>query len=113
MRILSIAVIAAALAIPSAGYSQENGPVGGRVGANGEPTLGSPSPPSSTSPYGTPLSTSPNGTQSFVGYPAGPGSEAPNHLVTTPVPGGWVSAIVNGHSVIIDPTTNVILRVLN
>jgi hypothetical protein len=33
--------------------------------------------------------------------------------VTTPVPGGLVSAIVNGHNVIIDPTTRVIVRVLN
>ena len=113
MRTLSIAVIAAALAIPSLGYSQENGPVGGRIGANGEPTLGSSSPPSFTSPYGTPPSNSPYGTQSFVGYPAGPESEAPANLVTTPVPGGMVSAIVGGHNVIIDPITNVITRVLN
>ena len=113
MRTLSIAVIAAALAAPSVGYSQENGPVGGRIGANGEPALGSPSPSSSTSPYGTPPSTSPSGAQPFVGYPAGPGSEAPANLVTTPVPGGLVSAIVGGHNVIIDPTTHVIVRVLN
>ncbi len=111
MRTLSIAVIAA-LATPSLGYSQENGPVGGRIGANGEPASGSPSPSSSTSPYGTPP-TSPSGAQPFVGYPAGPGSEAPSNLVTTPVPGGLVSAIVGGHNVIIDPTTHVIVRVLN
>jgi hypothetical protein len=112
MRTLSIVVIAAALAAPSAGYSQENAPVGGRIGANGEPTLGSPQPSSSTSPYGTPPSITAR-TQPFVGYPAGPGSEAPANLVTTPVPGGLVSAIVGGHNVIIDPTTNVIVRVLN
>ena len=113
MRTLSIAVIAAALATPSPGYSQENGPVGGRIGANGEPTLGSPSPSSSMSPYGTAPSATPYGTQSFVGYPAGPGSQAPPNLVTTSVPGGLVSGIVGGHRVIIDPTTNVIVRVLN
>jgi hypothetical protein len=113
MRTLPIAVIIAALATPSLGYPQENGPVGGRIGANGEPTLGSPSPSSSASPYGTPPPATPYGTQPFVGYPAGPGSEAPANLVTTPVPGGLVSGIVGGHSVIIDPTTNVIVRVLN
>ncbi len=113
MRTLSIALIAAALATPSLGYSQDERTIGGPIGANGEATLGSPSPPSSASPYGTPPSTSPDGTQSFVGYPAGPGSEAPANLVTTPVPGGMVSAIVGGHNVIIDPTTNVIIRVLN
>jgi hypothetical protein len=69
VRILSIAAITAALATPSVGYSQENGPVGGRIGANGEPTFGTPSASSSTSPYGTPPSTSPYGRQSFIGYP--------------------------------------------
>jgi hypothetical protein len=101
MRTLSIAVIAAALAIPSVGYSQDERTIGGPIG----PTLGSAGP--------VPPSGSPSGAQPFVGYPAGPGSEAPNNLVTTPVPGGLVSAIVNGHNVIIDPTTNVIVRVLN
>jgi hypothetical protein len=55
----------------------------------------------------------PPGAQRFVGYPAHPGSEAPRYLVTKPVPGGLVSAIVNGHEIIINPTTNTIVRVIN
>jgi hypothetical protein len=102
MRTLSIAAIAAALVFPSAVSAQDNqasggGPNGAAVG----PTLGSPGPASSP------------GAEPFVGYPALPGSEAPRNLVTSPVPGGFVSAIVAGHSVIIDPTTNVIVRVIN
>ncbi len=111
MRTLSIAVIAAALATPSVGFSQDErapGPIGPNLGAPGpaQPSGSLPGAPSSASPSQPPE-------QPFVGYPAGPGSEAPNNLVTTPVPGGLVSAIVNGHNVIIDPMTNVIVRVLN
>ncbi len=96
MRTLSIAV---ALATPSAGHSQDGRTIGGPIG----PALQSPAP----------ASPSPPGAQPFVGYPAEPGSEAPANLVTTPVPGGMVSAIVNGHNVIIDPSTHVIVQVLN
>jgi|SRR5580704_5723493 hypothetical protein len=109
MRALYIAVMATVLTIPSVGYSQDDrapGPIG--------PNLG-PSRPAQTSgsPPGMPSSGSSSQVQPFVGYPATAGSEAPNTLVTMPVPGGLVSAIVNGHHVVIDPTTNVIVRVLN
>lgn len=103
MRTLSIAMIAATLAIPSVGHAQDNqGPID-PSGAPVGPTLGSPAP------------ASPPGAQPFVGYPAQPGSEAPRNLVTTPAPGGFgfVSAIVNGHEVIINPTTNTIVRVIH
>jgi hypothetical protein len=109
MRTLHIAVMATVLTFPSVGYSQDDrapGPIG--------PNLGSSRPAqTSGSPPGTSSSGSPSEVQPFVGYPATAGSEAPNNLVTMPVPGGLVSAIVNGHNVIIDPTTNVIMRVLN
>jgi hypothetical protein len=110
MRALSIAVIAAALAIPSLVRAQDNqgpiGPSGAPVGPSGAavgPTLGAPSPAASPA------------TQPFAGYPAQPGSEAPRNLVATPAPGGFgfVSASVNGHEVIINPTTNTIVRVIN
>jgi hypothetical protein len=109
MRTQQFVVAAALLAIPSVGYSQDRAP--GPIGPNlaPEPAQPSGSPPGA----GYPVSPSQPQEQPFVGYPAGPGSEAPNNLVTTPVPGGLVSAIVNGHSVIIDPTTRVIVRVLN
>jgi hypothetical protein len=98
MRTLSIAAIAAAFAFPSAVSAQDNqAAAAAAVG----PTLSSPGPAPSS------------GAQPFVGYPALPGSEAPRNLVTSPVPGGFVSAIVAGHSVIIDPTTNMIVRVIN
>ncbi len=99
MRILSIAVIAAALATPSAGHPQDQRTIGGPMGqALQSPPPAPPSPP---------------GAQPFVGYPAERGSGAPANLVTTPVPGGMVSAIVNGRNVIIDPSTHVIVQVLN
>jgi hypothetical protein len=111
MRTLSIAVIATLLVIPSVGYSQDGrapGPIGPNLGSSGpaQPSGSLSGALSSTSPSQPPE-------QPFVGYPAGPGSEAPDNLVTTPVPGGLVSAIVNGHNVIIDPTTHVIVRVIN
>ena len=40
MRTLPIAVVAATLTIPSAGYSQDQGLVGGKVGPNLEIVLG-------------------------------------------------------------------------
>jgi hypothetical protein len=109
MRTMHVVVFAALLGIPSVGYSQEDR-ARGPIGPNLEPLA--PALPYGSQP-GAPSSQSTQAQQPFVGYPATPGSEAPSNLVTTPVPGGLVSAIVNGHNVILDPTTRVIVRVLN
>jgi hypothetical protein len=109
MRALHFVTIVALLAIPSLAYSQDDR-APGPIGPDLRPLR--PAQPSESLPGASPTG-SPSQEQSFVGYPATPGSEAPNNLITTPVAGGLVSAIVGGHNVIIDPTTRVIVRVLN
>jgi hypothetical protein len=112
MRILNIAVVAATLLVPSVGHSQDSGRVGGLIGPNLESTVPARA-GGSESGLQPPTTGAPSPAQSFVGYPAKPGGQAPANTVTTPAEGGMVSGIVNGHNVIIDPTTGVIMRVLN
>jgi hypothetical protein len=108
MRALHLAIIGALLAIPSVGYSQDNGPVGGKVGPNLESAP--PPPPGS-------LSTQPYGSPPPAGRPAGfagavtPGQVVPHNVV--PRWGGVGSAFVGGHRVLVDPSSNRILRVLD
>jgi len=114
MRASHIALIAAALAIPSIGYAQQdNGPVGGMVGPGGSSSL-APSPgqprPSLGSPYGTPPTPGPRA--GFSGSVA-PGQVVPQNVLITPRPGGLGSAWINGQRVLVDPNTNRIIRVLN
>ena len=53
MRALHLVVIGAVLAIPSVGYSQADGPVGGKVGPNLEsPSTAQPGASLGTQPYG-------------------------------------------------------------
>lgn len=112
MRLLAIAVAAATLLVPSVGRSQDSGRVGGLIGSNLESTVPA-HPAGSDSGLQPPTTGAPSPAQSFVGYPAEPGGRAPANTVTTPAEGGMVSGIVNGHNVIIDPTTGVIMRVQN
>ena len=110
MRALHLAVIGALLAIPSAGQAQDNGPVGGKVG---------PSLQSSPALPGSSLGTQPYGTAPRAGPPAGyAGAVAPGQVVPQSVPvvprwGGFGSAFVDGHHVLVDPNSNRILRVFN
>ena len=111
MRVSHIAVIAAVLAIPSVGYAQQDGPVGGRVGSDLSTTTIQPGPSvgAGLRPYGAP---------SAIGHPAGytgavtPGQVVPDNVQVTPRPGGMGSAFINGHRVLVDPS-NRILRVIN
>jgi hypothetical protein len=112
MRASQIAVIAAVLAIPSVGYSQQNGPDGGPVGGKvGSDLSASPtqSPPATRGPYGRPAP---------LGHPAGyagaitPGQVVPENVQVRPRPGGMGSAFIDGHRVLVDPS-NRILRVIN
>jgi hypothetical protein len=112
MRILNIAIVAATLLVPSVGHPQDSGRVGGLIGPNLDSTVPAP-PAGSQSGLQPPAEGSPSPAQSFIGYPAQPGGQAPANTVTTPAEGGMVSGLVNGHNVIIDPTTGVIMRVLN
>jgi hypothetical protein len=115
MRASHIAVIAAVLAIPSVGYSQNsglvapgNGPVGGKVGADLGASPTQPA-PATRGPYGAPAP---------IGHPAGytgrvtPGQVVPEDVPVIPQPGGLGTAFVNGHRVLVDPS-NRILRVYN
>ncbi len=109
MRVSHIALIAAVLAIPSLGYAQQDGPVGGKVGADLGAAPTQPSPSAAARGYSAPTS---------VGHPAGytgavtPGQVVPEDVQVMPRPGGMGSAFVNGHRVLVDPS-NRILRVIN
>jgi hypothetical protein len=109
MRAFTIAVIAAMAAIPSVGYAQQDGPVGGKVGADLGATTTQPSPSVGSRPWGAPAT---------VGHPAGyagavtPGQVVPEDVQITPRPGGMGSAFVNGRKVLVDPSGR-ILRIIN
>jgi hypothetical protein len=110
MRTSHIAVVAAALAIPTLGYSQDNGPVGGKVGSDlgTSPTQRGPS--VGSRPYRTPLTPGPR-----AGYSGTitPGQVVPQNVPITPQTGGNGSAYIDGHRVLVDPNTNRVLRVFN
>jgi hypothetical protein len=109
MRVSHIAILAAVLAIPSAAFAQQDGPVGGRVGSDLSTTPIQPGPSVGRGPYGAP---------SAIGHPAGytgavtPGQVVPDNVQITPRPGGMGSAFIDGHRVLVDPS-NRILRVIN
>ncbi len=114
MRSSHIVLIAAALAIPSIGYAQQdNGPVGGMVGAGGASSL-APSPgqsrPSLGSPYAAPRSPGP---RAGLSGSVTAGQVVPRDVLVTPRPGGMGSAWVNGQRVLVNPNTNRIIRVFN
>jgi hypothetical protein len=110
MRALHLAVIGALLAIPSTGQAQDNGLVGGKVGPGLE---------SSPALRGPNLGTRPYGTAPGAGPPAGyagavvPGQVVPQSAPVTQRWGGFGTAFVNGHRVLVDPNSGRILRVLN
>ena len=109
MRASHIVLIAVVLAIPSVGYSQQDGPVGGRVGSDLSASPTQPSPSAAARAYSAP---------SGVGHPAGyagsitPGQVVPDNVPVMPRPGGMGSAFIDGHRVLVDPS-NCILRVIN
>jgi hypothetical protein len=112
MRALHLAVIAVMLAVPSVGFAQADGPVGGKVGPNLES--------SSTTQPGTSLGTPPYGRppappQERAGYggAVSPGQVVPHNTAVTQQWGGAGTAFVNGHRVQVDPSTGRIMRVLN
>jgi hypothetical protein len=114
MRASHVAVIAAALAIPSLAHAQDNGvaggPVGGKVGSDlNASSPGQPS-PSVRRPFGGPVSPGP--TAGSAGSVAA-GQVVPQNVVVTPRPGGLGSANINGRRVLVDPNTNRVLRVFN
>jgi hypothetical protein len=110
MRASYIAVIAAALAIPTVVYAQDSGPVGGRVGSDLStgPTQSGPS--IGSRPYGAPP---PSGPRAGYAGSIAPGQVVPQDVPITPRPGGMGSAYIDGHRVLVDPGSNRVLRVFN
>jgi hypothetical protein len=109
MRISSIALVAAVLAIPSAGHSQDQGLVGGKVG----PNLDSSAPSSALRTL--PSASRPVAPQEKPGFG---GAVSSGQMVprTTPVTQQWGGAgvaFVNGHRVLVDTNSGRITRVLN
>jgi hypothetical protein len=112
MRALFIALLTAAVAIPSVALAQDQGLVGGRVGANLEsisPTQ--PGSPSWARPYGSP-ERAPQERAGYAGAVA-PGQVVPPSALVTQQWGGQGVAFVNGHRVQVDPSSGRITRVLN
>jgi len=112
MRALHLVVIGALLAIPSVGYSQADGPVGGKVGPNLEsPPTAQPGSYLGTQPYG---SRPPGPPQERAGYAGSisPGQVVPHNVPITERWGGMGTAIVGGHRVLVDPSSGRITRVL-
>jgi hypothetical protein len=109
MRASYIAVIAAVAAMPSVGYAQQDGPVGGKVGSDLSTSTTQPGPSVGSRPWGAPAP---------LGHPAGyagavtPGQVVPEDVQVTPRPGGMGSAFVNGRKVLVGPSGR-ILRVIN
>jgi hypothetical protein len=110
MRASHIAVVAAALAIPTLGYSQDSGQVGGKVGADLGASPTQPGPSVGSRPYGTPLTPGPRA--GYAGTIA-PGQVVPQNVPITPQTGGNGAAYIDGHRVLVDPNTNRVLRVFN
>jgi hypothetical protein len=109
MRASHIAVITALFAIPTAGFAQQDGPVGGRVGADLSTSTTQPNSVPSARAFSQP---------STFGHPPGytgavtPGQVVPDSVQVTPRPGGLGSAFIDGHQVLVGPS-NRILRVIN
>jgi hypothetical protein len=109
MRASHIAVLAAVLAIPSLAYAQQDGPVGGKVGADLNTSTSQPKSAPTTRPYAIP---NPSGHAAGFAGSTSPGQVVPDNVQVAPRPGGLGTAYVNGHRVLVDPS-NRILRVIN
>lgn len=115
MRTLPIALVVSALAIPSIGYSQDQGLVGGKVG----PDLGSSSSSSLAQPgasqgeegYGS-RPRAPQERPGFAGTVSG-GQVINRNTPITQQSGGMGIAFVNGHRVQVDINSGRIMRVIN
>ena len=109
MRALHLVVIGSLLAIPSVANSQDDGPVGGKVGPGLESSSTAQPGASLGKPYGRP----PVPPQERAGYAGAvsPGQVVPRNVPLMPHPGGLGSAFVDGHRVLVDPNSNRIMRV--
>jgi hypothetical protein len=114
MRTLPIALVAATLTIPSAGYSQDQGLVGGKVGPGGLESS-SPGQPGSSAGDNNPYDAPHRAPQERPGYAGtvSPGQVVNRSTPMTPHMDGMGVAVVNGHRVLVDPNSRRIMRVIN
>jgi hypothetical protein len=111
MRALSVAVLGAVLGISCAAQAQVDGPVGGKVGPNlDSPALTPPGASSAMQPYGVRPRTGP--TAGYAGA-VSPGQVVPEQSPVIVRPGGFGTAFVNGHRVLVDPGSRRIQRIIN
>jgi hypothetical protein len=110
MRASRLALIGAALPLSSAVYSQDSGLVGGRIGADLSSATTQPSPSIGTQgPYERPVEPGPRA--GFAGAVI-PGQVVPENVLILPRQDGSGTAWVNGHQVIVGPTSSRISRVI-
>jgi hypothetical protein len=110
MRASHISLLAAILAIPSAAFSQTDGPVGGKVGSDLGTTTTQPAAPVNGRPYG---GASEPGPRAGASGSVMSGQVVPQDVQVTPRAGGQGTAIINGHRVLVDPNSNRVLHVFN
>jgi len=112
MRALHLAVIGAMLGFPSVGYSQADGPVGGKVGPGLESSSTAQPGTIGAQPYGPRPPVPPQERAGYAGA-VSPGQVVPQSAPVTQQWGGTGTAFVNGHRVQVDLNSGRITRVLN
>jgi hypothetical protein len=108
MRASHPALVVVLLVVPSAVYSQDSGLVGGRVGADLGTSTTQPSP--SQGAYRRPPEL---GSRAGFAGTVVPGQIVPQNVPITQRPGGFGTAFVDGHRVLVGPNSDRILRVIH
>jgi hypothetical protein len=105
MRASHIALFAAVMAIPCVGNAQQDhGPVNSRVGPEGPSSLGEPHPSLGAGP------TTDSGAPGQIVWRQIFVDGVPQNVLVTPRAGGIGSALINGHRMLVDLNTNVVLQ---
>ena len=112
MRIFPIGVVVTLLTLPEAAYSQDQGLVGGKVGADSQSSLtalpGSSAPLEPNNPYGAPPR-APQERPGFAGIVSA-GQVVSRDTAIEAQSGGTGTAFVNGQRVQVDVNTRRIIR---
>lgn len=113
MRPLDVLLVASMLAIPSAGYAQDDPTATRGVFAPSQPAVPRPGQSTFTVPGRAPVAIPAQPAVAVPG-PASPGQFLPSIIIPTPIPGqpGYGSAMVNGRRAIIEQGTNRIVQYL-
>jgi hypothetical protein len=113
MRPLYVSLVASMLAVPSAGYAQDDPTANRGVFAPGQRAAARPGQPIFTLPGRAPVAIPAQPAVAVPG-PASPGQFLPSIIIPTPIPGqpGFGSAMVNGRRAIIEQGTNRIVQYL-